>query len=209
LGLGKFPDLKGAVPDMGTNPVPDGGSTTDVKLFFTLGAGLGEWVDLGISSSRGLYSNVQLIRAGGWSLSVSPAYYRATEDSDADGDTTWIRASNRNLTGLVAFQTGEAEGVSAEIYGGSGVNWYKVEIRDRWRSHSGTSPTLLAGVAIDGATLDLWGQPGEESESTAPGDDGLRICLELAGSWIRQRTGRRDFVVVGRAQLAFRSLTAW
>jgi hypothetical protein len=198
----------GAIPDIGTNPVPDGPTATDAKLSLAIGAGLGEWVDLGLSSSRGLYSTVSLVRTGAWSLSLSPAYYRATEDGDEDGDTTWIRTSNRNVTGLLAFQTGEEDGVAFEIYAGSGINWYNVEVRDRWRTHSGTSPTLLTGVTIDGVTLDLWRPTGDESE-TSTRDDTARISLEGTGAWITQRNGRRDLVIVGRVQLAFRSWPAW
>jgi hypothetical protein len=214
--VGKFPDLMGAVPDMGTNPVPDGGRSTDTKVLLTLGAGLGEWVDVGISSSRGLYSTVKLVRAGAWSLSLSPAYFRVTSAMlpfSTQFPDTVIRASNLNLTGLLAFRPGDVDGVAMEAYAGSGINRYKVEIRDRWRTHDGWSPTLLAGVIVDGVSLDLWRPNGEEGGTEESGGEGagqtVSVGLELDGAWITQRNGRRDLVIVGRVQLTLRSWPAW
>jgi hypothetical protein len=203
FGMGRFPDLMGAVPDMGTNPVPDGAGTTNARLVLTAGAGLGEWVDVGISSSRGLYSTVKLVRAGALSLSVSPAYYRATEEDE----TLWIRASNRNLTGMLAFQPGDVDGIALDLYAGSGINWFTVEIRDRWRRHSGRSPTLFGGL-----TIDLW-RPSDDEDEVEAGREGLfhtaRLSLESTGAWVTQRNGRRDFVTVGRIQMSLRSWPAW
>lgn len=212
LGFGKFPDLMAAVPDIGANPVPENPNATDTKVFLAVGAGLGEWLDVGLSSSRGLYSTVKLVRAGAWSLSVSPAYYRVTTEVISLSTTqpnTWIRASNANLTGLLAFRTPEVERVALDVYAGSGINWYNVEIRDRWRTHSGTSPTVLAGLVVDGASIDLWGATGEEGSTNDETGQTVSVGIELTGSWITQRNGRRDFVTVGRVQLSLRSWPAW
>jgi hypothetical protein len=211
LSAGLVPDVSGTIPEIHKdgrvlNQIPDVSTMLTGSGWGMFGvaaaAGLDDWIDLGFSSSRGFYSTVRLWDAGGWALSASPAFYlhsvSGREPDGFDEGRVWTRITNRNLTGLLSFQAPTTTLAILDLFVGYGVSRYSVSIRDQWRNHQTTVPSVVGGFTLD-----------RGSDRDGGITRALRLSFDASGTWLTQRDGRRDFVVSNRVQMALRLRPVW
>jgi hypothetical protein len=208
LGGGNFPDIVGTIPEVldesgnVLNPVPSSSQAFAGAGWLGLfgpgvSTGLTSWADVGLSFARGLDATARLLRLGPASLSVSPAYYRYTNDPDSGSPEVWSRVTNLNATALVSYRPELGPYIAIDAWGGPGISRYTVEIKDQWRSFTTSVPSASAGLALETFRRDA-------TLLTT-----LRLSFTGTGTWLEQRDGRRDVVVSKRFEIALRTWPAW
>ena len=188
MALGRWPDLRGTLPDRGVNPVPHPDSSTTIWGGWDIlgfAYGVTESVDVGLDFSRGLHSVVRVAGGGHWAASISPAIYSYHGQLDND-------VLNFNLSGLFSMDPFPDGPNTVELYTGAGLNAYRASLGTNPRlTRSNTAPTVLAGLRVNWV---CW--RGCSSRPRA-----LWLVAEAHGTWLEQRTGRTDFVTTTRFYL--------
>jgi hypothetical protein len=205
---GRLPELAGTLPALTApdghvvNPVPDQESlTTSAGALDPIGlvVAVSDAADVGLSFSRGLHSVIRVARGPRWAVSVSPAVYAhgAREESlSLVGVENVGHVVNLNVTGLLSTDPWPSGPVTSDFYVGGGVSRFVawLDAGERRSSHSAWAPTVLAGLRL--------GLPRCRGSCEAGSRRLWGLGLEVDGTWLKQRTGRSDFVPVARIFLA-------
>ncbi len=196
--FGLAPETAGTLPllldELGNevNGVPpDGSGATHAGAFDALGAAYGftDWLDVGLSFSRGLHAVARVAGGEQWSVSLSPALFRYSAGNGGDGVVTGRRKgaiTNVNLSLLAAVRGEASEARALELYAGAAANRYSAWIEsDVGRvERATTAPSVLVGLralryARSRADSQAWRRPA------------VALGLELVGAWLTERGRRR------------------
>lgn len=192
IGLSQYPEGQGAVDAVkdgagnDVNPVPSSASKGKLgTVAIDAAIGVHRTVDVGFGA-RGVYVLWEPVRAGHWSLSVTPAYGQSSSSADATvtGGTKHEKGKlgNVNVAVLGGWHYSEERPEQLFAYAGGAYNLFSTKITvDDPRlaapassSDSAAAPTLLVGVGAGGGSV--------------------AINIEAGGTFIKQRTGRSDVV---------------
>ena len=206
VSRGTLPELAGTLPALfdasGTivNPVPESGETrTGVRGLDLIGVTVGftDAVDVGLNFSRGLHAFVRVLEGSAWSMSLSPAVFSYTSRNQfSPGNEQVARVTNLNLTGLLSVDPWKGHTFAPELYVGGGASRYSgwIEAERARSAHADVVPSVLAGLNLVATRCP---ESCETSRRTT-----RSLGVEVVGTWLQQRNGRRDFVPVMRAYLS-------
>ncbi len=184
-----------SVPDyLGESPLFFTHGDYSSKTLFDLGINLKKRLDIGWSSTRGVYAFLNVLEWNAFTLALSPAYYNATQlnrdrsSSLEDGPKKYgAQIFDRSLTAIGSVFLGSRGSAGFVFYGGYGHHRLGLQIKD-YRSNESASTdadgrTLLAGFGIDSNFGSLYIEEAWTSLPQRTGDTPKARSFAAGGSF--------------------------
>lgn len=154
-----------------------------------LGYGVTDWLDVGLSFSRGLYGFVRLLGDDVWAFTLSPSIYRhSVEEGGSEGVPLRSgRITNASLTGLGVYRTPILEDHLVEVYGGGTASHYRAWLAtsDRRVERQDVVPGVIVGLRSLRRTRSRLGSGSRRKAS-------IGLGMEGGWTWMRRRDGVRS-----------------